>query len=433
MQLTAAQRARRAAETVAALALALAPAAALADDGIDVNTTWYQEQRQGGQGGLTVIHPQADAAIDVGDHTTLSLGYAADAVTGATATVYAVDAVSTATTFSDLRHQGSLGLGFEGRRARLGLSGAVGVERDYLSLSVGGSASVDLPGKNTTFAVSYGHARDQVCDKSNGELQPLERRALTGADPCAKDYGVLGKDSVDAAMTVLTTWRDLSIDTAEASLTQNLSPNAVLQASLYGQVVEGFQSNPYRRVRVGPNEPQEHVPDTRARVALSVRLNRYLPRAHGAVHVSARAYSDSWGVNAGTVELAYSQYFGRSLLLRVRARAHQQTAATFFKDAFFYETESTAGAYFTGDRELSPVRNAVIGGKLTVLSVAEDDHKVWGLFDRVDVNLKTDVLLLDELPADDEAANLGGRARQFLSSDQFLDAFELQLGLRTAW
>ena len=124
---------------------------------------------------------------------------------------------------------------------------------------------------------------------------------------------------------------------------------------------------------------------------------------------------------------------GSSLLLRLRARAYQQTAATFFKDAFYYETESTAGSYFTDDRELSPVRNAVIGGKLTLLSVAEDDKKVWGLFDRVDWNLKADVFLLDELPADDEAANLGGRATQFLTSDQLLDAFELQLGLRTAW
>ncbi|MBK7074050.1 MAG: DUF3570 domain-containing protein [Myxococcales bacterium] len=406
---------------------------ARADDGIDLNTTWYQEQRQGGQGGLTVIHPQLDATVDVGEHTNLALGYSADAVTGATAAVYAVDAVSTATAFSDLRHEGSLGLGFTGRRAKLGLSGSVGVERDYLSLAVAGNAAIDLPGKNTNLAVSYSHARDQACDKANAELQPLERRALTGADPCAKDYGVFGKDTLDATMLVTTTWRDLTIDTAQATVTQNLSPTMVLQASLFGQVLEGFQSNPYRRVRVGPNEPQEHIPDTRARVALSVRLNRWLPRLRAAVHVSGRAYSDSWGVNSGTVELAYSQYVGSSLLLRLRARAYQQTAATFFKDAFYYETESTAGSYFTGDRELSPVRNAVIGGKLTLLSVAEDDKKVWGLFDRVDWNLKADVFLLDELPADDEAANLGGRATQFLTSDQLLDAFELQLGLRTAW
>ncbi len=203
----------------------------------------------------------------------------------------------------------------------------------------------------------------------------------------------------------------------------------VMQVSLYGQILEGFQSNPYRRVRIGPNEPQEHMPDTRARWALSARLNRFLPRLRSAVHVSARGYNDTWGVSSGTFELGYSQYMGDSLLLRVRARAYQQTPATFFKDAFFYETESTAGEYFTGDRELAPVRNALVGAKLTMISIAEDDKKVWGAFDRLQLNLKAEVLLLDEAAADDPEANAGGRATQFLTSDQLLDAFTLQLGI----
>ena len=42
-----------------------APGAAAADDGVDANVTWYQEQRQGGLGGLTVIPPQVDGAVDV--------------------------------------------------------------------------------------------------------------------------------------------------------------------------------------------------------------------------------------------------------------------------------------------------------------------------------------------------------------------------------
>ena len=134
-------------------------------------------------------------------------------------------------------------------------------------------------------------------------------------------------------------------------------------------------------------------------------------------------------MNSGTGELAWSQYAGSSLLLRLRARVYQQSAATFFKDAFFYETESAAGEYFTGDRELAPVRNILLGGKLTVITVAEDDHAVWGLFDKLQLNLKADVLLLDELPADDPDANLAGRDGQFLSSNQLLDAFVLQLGL----
>jgi hypothetical protein len=420
--------------TALLLLLVAAPAAApaRADDKVDLTTTWYQENRQGDQGGLTVIHPQLDIGVDAGEHVTLDVGYAADAVTGATAKVYAVDAVSSATTFTDLRHEGKVGLGFVGKQSTLGFSGTLGVERDYLSISVGGTGAVDLPGKNTNLALSYTHSFDEVCDRDNPETTLLERNALEGDDPCKKKNGVFGADSYIMDMPtlgVLTTWRDLSIDTAQGTVTQNLSPTMVMQLSLYGQILEGFQSNPYRRVRIGPNEPQEHIPDTRARWALSARLNRFLPKLKSAVHVSARAYNDTWGVSSGTLELAYSQYMGDSLLLHVRARAYQQTPATFFKDAFFYETESTAGEYFTGDRELAPVRNALIGAKLTMLSVAEDDKKVWGAFDKLQFNLKAEVLLLDEAPADDPDANTGGRDTQFLTSNQLLDAFTLQLGI----
>ncbi|MCB9562716.1 MAG: DUF3570 domain-containing protein [Kofleriaceae bacterium] len=395
---------------------------ARADDVLELSTTWYQEQRQGGLGGLTVIHPQFDVGV-AGDLLSLDLGYSADAVSGATATVYKTDAVSSATEFSDLRHEGSIGVGVHGKRSQFGVHGSVGVERDYLSLTVGGSGAIDLPGKNTNVALAYTHNFDQVCDKDNALADIFERRALTGVDPCTKNY-VFGEDTPGE-----TVWRDLSIDTVQGTVTQNLTPTMNLQLSAFGQIIHGFQANPYRRVRVGQNEPQEHVPEVRGRLAISARLNRFFPKLRAALHVDTRYYSDTWGVNSGTGELAWSQYAGSSLLLRLRARVYQQSAATFFKDAFFYETESAAGEYFTGDRELAPVRNILLGGKLTVITVAEDDHAVWGLFDKLQLNLKADVLLLDELPADDPDANLAGRDGQFLSSNQLLDAFVLQLGL----
>lgn len=424
--------------SVGALALVLAGGAlaaslrpARADDNVDITTTWFQEQRKGGKGGLTVLHPQVDVGVDLGDHVSLAAGYTADAVSGATAKVYSVDAVSSATTFSDLRHQGTVGLTFSGSRARLGASATYGTERDYLSLTFAGTAAIDLPGKNTNLALAYSHGADQVCDRANAEATPFERRTLSGTDPCAK--GVFTGDDTYVMdrpeLGTITTWRDLTIDTAQATVTQNLSPTAVLQLSLYGQVLDGLQSNPYRAVRIGPNEPQESVPGTRARAAFTARLNRFVPALHGAVHLQARAYSDTWGVNAGTVELAYSQYLGDALVFRLRGHVHQQTPATFFKDAFYYQTESSAGAYFTGDRELGAIRDVMLGGKLTMISVAEDDD-LLGLFERLQLNLKADVLFLSEQAADDPAGNPAGIEGQWLSSGQLVDAFTLQLGLQ---
>lgn len=395
-----------------------------AEDRAEVSTVVFIEKRDGGKGGLTVIHPQADLGIDLGRFVTLDIGYTADVVSGATASIYQVDAISAATEFSDFRNQGSLALGFKGKRSRLTLATTWGTERDYLTRQVGGVASIDLPGRNTSLALAYSHSFDQVCNKDNQMAAPLEAKALLGSDPCDKTGGFFGKDN--AAM--LTRWDDISIDTAQATLTQNLSPTMNMQLALYGQVLDGFQSNPYRRVRIGPNAPQEHIPEVRARWSVSARVNRYLTALKSAVHMEGRFYDDTWGVVAGNVELGYSQYVGKSLLARFYARAYQQSAATFFKDAFFYETESTAGEYFTGDRELSPVRSAMLGAKLVTIAVG-GDKPVWGLFDKLQFNLRGEVLMLFPTAADSLEDNVAGIDQQFIYGNSLIDAVTLQLGL----
>ena len=407
--------------------LAAVTGVARADDRAEVSTALFSEARDGGKGGLTVVHPQADVGFDLGRYVSLEAGYSADAVSGATATIYQVDAVSSATKFSDLRQEGTATLGFNGKRSKITFTATTGSERDYLAHSLGGEASIDLPGRNTTVAIAYTHSFDQVCDVDNSNVMPLQRVALTGADACHKQDLLFGKG--DPGKTV---WRDLSIDTAQATVTQNLTPTMNLQVALFGQVLDGFQSNPYRRVRVGGATPQEHIPGIRDRWSLTARLNRFLPKFHGAVHFAARFYDDTWRVVGGDVELAYSQYIGESLLLRFNARVYQQSAAKFFKDAYFYEVDSSAGAYWTGDRELSPVRDATLGAKLTMISL-KGEKPIWGLFDRLNFNLEGQVLLLDHLSAPGPEANLEGIGKEFLYGNGLFDAILLQLGLQASY
>lgn len=409
---------------LALLLLGVSASPARAEDRAQISTMLFQESRSGDKGGLTVVHPQVDVGADIGRFVGVDLRYAADAVTGATATTYQVDAVSAATSFSDIRHEGTLALALQGRRSKLVINTTFGTERDYLSRQIGGTASIDLPGRNTNVALAYSHSFDVVCDRDNGDAMPLERQALTGAETCDKSGLMFGKDRPG-----FTRWRKLAIDTAQFTLTQTLSPTMNLQVAAYGQILEGFQSNPYRRVKVGGNSPQEHIPDTRARWSVKARLNRFLPALRAAVHFDARFYDDTWRVYGGDAELGYSQYLGTSLLLKVRARVYQQAAAKFFKDAFFYETESTAGEYYTGDRELSPVRSALVGAKLTLLAVS-DDHPIWGLFDKLQFHVKGDLLVLDQVAADSSLSNPAGISTQFLYGNSFVDALVLQAGLQ---
>src|SRR4051812_45135744 len=198
----------------AGLAIAAGATAVIADDLAEVSTSLFAEKRDGGKGGLTVVHPQALFGIDLGRFVSLDVGYAADVVSGATATVYQVDATTGATKFSDVRNEGTVSLGFHGKRSRLAFTGTFGTERDYLSRQVGGIASIDLPGRNTTVGLAYTHSSDQICDRDNAMTNPLEARALTGADKCAKPDIISGSDTLDAMGARLTTWEPLSIDTA---------------------------------------------------------------------------------------------------------------------------------------------------------------------------------------------------------------------------
>ena len=82
------------------IAVLLLATAAQADDVAEVSTTLFAEKRDGGSGRLTVIHPQMLFGVDLGQYTTLDFAYSADVVSGATASIYQVDAVSAATSFS---------------------------------------------------------------------------------------------------------------------------------------------------------------------------------------------------------------------------------------------------------------------------------------------------------------------------------------------
>lgn len=371
---------------IAALVLVGAASSARAEDRVDSTFTWFQERRGGGDS-LTVLHPQADATIGLGSKVSLSAGYEADIVSGATPSVYAaplvpgqsVDAVSAASQFSDTRHSGRGGISIVGNRASLSAGYTYGTERDYKSHAISSAATVDLPGKNTTFGLGYTHNIDKVCDYDNQMAQPLERRALSGENPC---FG--------GGATAMTVSHDVSIDTFQGSVTQNLTPTLVAQVGVFGQVIRGFQSNPYRRVRVAGFDAQEAVPDIRARSAAFARANLAFPELHAAAGLSLRGYADTWGVQSGALEATYNQYLGDSILFRFRARVHQQTGAKFFRDAIDYQTQGAPGAYFTGDRELMPMRDWLVGARLSWIATATDGKQVWGLFDEADLHLKAE-------------------------------------------
>jgi len=330
-----------------------------------VRTTMFDEPSSKNEG-VRVYHPQVDLSATVWSALAIAGGYSADVVTGATPATF--DAVSAATKFSDTRHLGHASLGFERPDGGINGSFAYGTESDYKSTVLSGTTHHDLYEHNFTLALAYSHNWDRVCDADNTAAagQPLALVALPSSAGCFTN-------------TMGITTQKLNIDTFEPSLSWTMTPRLVVQGGATIQILDGFQSNPYRKVLVGSQNrtPQEHHPQFRQRYALFFRMAYAFPDLRASALLTVRGYDDSWAVRAITGDLVGTKYIGQYLLVSGRAHWHEQTAASFYRDADGYRILGPAGQYWTGDRELSPMGNYLLGGKIAFFRRPMQERSSW--------------------------------------------------------
>ena len=330
---------------------------------------------------VAVVTPSLTAAVDARDWLRLGLDWSADIVSGATARTYgSVDTVSSATPFSEVRN--TLGPRAELHRGRFTVAVGYhfGIESDYRSHQLSLSAKVDLNQRNTTLAVRYGHSFDSVCDLDQHGVGALARQPLSTSLGCFAATGLIA--------------HTLDLDETSLSLTQVLSPTVVVAIVGDWERVDGFQSNPYRRVRLDTTTAQESHPLLRDRGAVTLRLRGVAPGARLFVGAEVRLYRDSWAVQSLTAQLSVGRRFvDERLLLEARVRFYEQSGAFFFRDAGrtdSYERRGPVGSWFTGDRELSPFGSLGAGATVGWRAVVRPRRALQSL----DLPLAADVISL---------------------------------------
>lgn len=179
--------------------------------------------------------------------------------------------------------------------------------------------------------------------------------------------------------------RNLDSGTARASLTQILSPNAILQAVWDGTYRIGYQSSPYRFVGLGGGNascvdsllcvPESH-PEVRIRNAFVLRARYAFTNERGVESSSSagleyRFYVDDWGIYSHTAVAQIAWVPARRQTLTLRYRFYTQTAAGFYQSSY----NPPPGAqirYVTRDRELSPMfSNRIAGSYEGIAHLAE--------------------------------------------------------------
>jgi hypothetical protein len=340
---------------------------------------------------MTVYTPGADLEAVPFEWLKVRGGWEADVVSGASIATKAGPAyqathagadVVTAASVKDFRNQAHGGFTLKKEAVELTGGYAYSTENDYKSNSFTVAAKTDTYSHNSQFEISYARNFDRVCDRVQGVNDaPPRWHALEDSKGCF-------------ANDPLRTTRSLGIDGFQGSWSQSWTPIFVTQLVYTAQILNGFQSNPYRSVILGEGlKSQEHQPENRVRQGLALRGNLYIKPLKAAARLGVRAYYDTWDVKSGTVEGEFEKYLGEALRVAARARFYKQSGALFWSDDYTGGNPPLGpkGQYWTGDRELSPFSSFLVGGRVTY-AIQPKEGRIFGLMESFRAGASGDVM-----------------------------------------
>lgn len=225
-------------------------------------------------------------------------------------------------------------------------------ESDYKSTGAALNYSLSLFEKNTILTFGWAHVWDQVLD-----AQPVRQ------------------------------WQEKSGDDFLIGCNQLLGPKTVLGVNFtYGQA-SGYLNDPYRFIvgatdlQIDADNPAGHVeerPTERDKFVARFSLTQFITPANASVEGAYRFYSDTYGIDAHTFELAWYQNIGKHIVISPMCRYYYQSAADFYYEILpgsaFTLPPSNPGSinnppeYYSPDYRLSQLQTFTAGISLTVIA-----------------------------------------------------------------
>lgn len=309
---------------VAGLMLVFAPwlnAATLPEDNVDLLYHRYEG------GGMVIDGPSVLVRKNVGPQVSVSGQYYVDSVSAAS-----VDVLATASEYTEERTELTAGVDYLYERAILSLGYTNSSENDYQANTVYFSISQEFFGGMSTLTLGYANGWDEVGQRGNESFEE---------DADRRNY--------------------------QLGLSQVITTNSLLGFDLEVVTDEGFLQNPYRQNRyLDPNDPAnfqyqpERYPETRTSYSLATRALYYLPY-RASIRAEYRFFSDTWGIDSNTFELAYVHALNPRWSLEGKVRYYDQEQADFYSDLYAFENSQT---HLARDKEMSSFSGTTLGGGL---------------------------------------------------------------------
>ena len=308
-------------------------------------------------GGMEISGPSLLIRKMLGTSTSVSANYYVDSISSAS-----IDVITSASPYKEERKEHSVGVEYLHDKSIMSFNYSSSEENDYKAKTYSIGVSQDFFGDLTTLSMGYSRGSDQIMriTKLNNQktLDPL-----FGTDHADRHNFRLG-------------------------LSQILSQNMIAGLNYELITDKGFLNNPYRQVRFADDSwASEVYPNTRSSNSVTTQLKYYLPY-RAAVSGEYRLFSDTWGINANNIKLAYTHPIGKEWIIDLRYRHYDQSRASFYSDLF---SAPGVQAFMARDKELSTYTNQTLG-----FSVSYDlAQQGWKLIDKGSINLAFDHMMFD--------------------------------------
>lgn len=305
-------------------------------------------------GGVEINGPSLMVLKKLGQNVAVSGNYYVDSISSASIDVI----TSGASAYTEERTEFSGGADYMHGNSTLSLSYTNSTENDYEANTAGFGVSMDMFGNMTTVSMGYARGWDTVMNNLDDTFS-----------------------------------RDVDRQNYKLGLSQVITKDMLLELNYEGITDEGFLNNPYRTVRwydevnATSGTVPEKYPNTRTSSALAIRTRYYLPY-RAAVSGEYRYFTDTWGIDAHTLELGYTHPLDGGWTFDGHYRYYTQGAADFYSDLFPHED---AQNFMARDKELSTFSSHTIGVRVGYDFLKNGWHSV----DKGTVNLAWDHILFD--------------------------------------
>jgi hypothetical protein len=141
----------------------------------------------------------------------------------------------------------------------------------------------------------------------------------------------------------------------------------------------------------------EHQPENRARGAVALRGKYFFRGLDATLGAQVRIYRDTWDIVGQTYELEAEKYMAPWLRVMLHGRFYTQTGALFWSDDYTGGEPATGprGQYWTGDRELSPMRSYLVGGRLLATQEGRPGDRLAGMLLKLSSSVSLDFVKTD--------------------------------------